>query len=184
MIQLNLIPQQDKKYYKMEITRRFVIFFGIGTFILAVIFIGLLLSGYFFLSLQLNPEIQRLETEKATEKFRKVEDFDNQIKETNKKIGLILNIKNQATPISPIIEKILQVSSGDDSYLENITIDRQTGNISIKGFSLTRNQVVKIEDSIKKEDLFKDVIAPYSNLLKQRNINFSFDFKIDTKNNP
>lgn len=181
MIQLNLIPQQDKKYYQTEITRRFIIFFSIGIFIITIIFIGLLLSGYFFLSLQLNPEIQRLETEKATEKFRKVEDFDNQIKETNKKISLILNIKNQATPISPLIEKILQVSSGNNSYLENIAIDRQTGNISIKGFSLTRDQVVKIEDGIKKENLFKDVVAPYSNLLKQRNINFSFDFKINIK---
>lgn len=178
MIKLNLIPTTEKESYKLEIFRRFVIFFSIGIFSITLIFIALLGAEYFLLSLQIDPEIKRLEAEKATEKFKKVEDFENQIKETNKKIADIVAIKNQISLIVPIIEQITNDVSGKNSYLQSIVIDKAASTGSIKGFSLTRDQVVTIQDNLKNDALLDSINAPYANFLKQKNVDFSFDFKL------
>lgn len=178
MIKLNLLPPREKNNYKIEIFRRFIIFFSIGIFIIIAIFISLLAFNYLFLYLQLEPEKNLLNTEKVAEKFKKVEEFENQIKDTNKKISLIMNIKNQMAPVAPIIEKITNATNEKDSYLKNFVIDRGGATASIKGFSLNRDYVVKIQDNLKNDPQFSDVNAPYSNFLKQKNIDFSFDFKL------
>ncbi|KKQ51474.1 MAG: hypothetical protein US71_C0011G0030 [Parcubacteria group bacterium GW2011_GWD2_38_12] len=178
MIKLNLLPPIEKNNYKTEIMRRFVIFFGIGIFIITTIFIGLLAFNYLFLYLQLSPEMKSLEAEKTTEKYKKVEELENQIKDTNKKIGLILTIKNQVVPTFPIIEKISKAANEKDSYLKSFVIDRENSTASIKGFALERDHVVKIQDNLRNDQQFSDINAPYSNFLKQRNVDFLFDFKI------
>lgn len=178
MIKLNLLPPVEKKYYQIETVRRFVVFLSIGLFIISLIFIGLLVFNYLFVSFQLEPIAQQLEIEKATEKAKKVEEFEKQIKETNRKITLITTIKKEAAPISPIIDKIVISSIGKDSYLKTFSIDRRAGTAKIEGFSSTRNQVIKIQDSLKNESTLSDINAPYSNFLKQTNIDFIFDFKL------
>lgn len=181
MIKLNLIPTTEKDNYKIEITRRFLIFFSIGISIITIIFITLLGAEYFFLSLQIDPEIQKLSIEKATEKFKKVEEFENQIKNTNKKIDAILNVNNQLSLMAPAIEKITNASSGRNSYLKSVVIDKTSSTVSIKGFSPTREQVVSIQNNLKNDSSFGDISAPYANFLKQKNVDFSFDFKIKNK---
>lgn len=178
MIKLNLVPKTGKDIYNIEITRRFIVFASIGSFIIFMAFISLLSAIYFFIYLQLTPEIKRLEAEKQAEKTKKVEEFEKQIRDTNTKLNLISSAKTQTAPISQIVNKIIVISSGKNSYLKNIFIDKSSAKASIKGFSLNREQVVKIQENLKNETAFADINAPYSNLLKQDNINFSFDFKI------
>lgn len=181
MIKLNLLPQKEKDDYKTEIMRRFVVFFSIGILIIMTVFALLLGAEYLILQFQLNPEMQRLSAEKETEKFKKAEEFENQIKEINRKTSLVLNAKSQSSPILPILEKITKSGAGDNSYLKTIIIDSSSGNINIKGFALTRDQVIKIQDNLQKEKSFINIGAPYSNFLKQKNIDFSFDFKFAEK---
>lgn len=178
MIKLNLVPKTERKNYHIEIARRFVVSASIGFFIIALAFIGLLAGNYFFIRLQLAPEIERLEAEKRAEKTKKVDEFEKQIKDTNSKLAAIINARAQTAQVSQIIEKIIGISSGNNSYLTSIFIDRPAMKASIKGFSANRDQVVKIQENIKNNSAFSDINAPYSNLLKQTNINFSFDFKI------
>lgn len=178
MIKLNLVPKTEREAYDIETTRRFIIFASIGSFIILIAFISLLSAIYFFIYLQLTPEVKRLEAEKQAEKTKKVEGFEKQIKDTNAKLNLISSAKSQTAPISQIVDKIIIISSGKNSYLKNIFIDKSSAKASIKGFSINREQVVKIQESLKNETAFSDINAPYSNLLKQENINFSFDFKI------
>lgn len=178
MIKLNLLPPTEKKYYQIETIRRFVVFLSIGLSVILSLFIGLLVFNYFFVSFQLEPTIHQLEVEKATEKARKVEELEKQIKETNRKITLLTTIKKEAAPISPILEKLTAASAGKNSYLKTFSIDRRTGAVKIEGFSSTRDQVVKIQDNLKSDSSFSDVNAPYSNFLKQTNIDFVFDFKL------
>lgn len=178
MIKLNLVPKTERENYNIEIARRFVVSASIGFFIIVLAFIGLLAGNYFFIRLQLVPEIGRLETEKQAEKTKKVEEFEKQIKDTNSKLTVIINAKTQTAQVSQIIEKIIEMSSGNNSYLTSIFIDKSAMKASIKGFSANRDQVVKIQENIKSDPAFSDINAPYSNLLKQTNINFSFDFKI------
>jgi len=181
MIKLNLMPITEKNGYATEVTRRFFILFSIGASIIMIIFMALLGSAYFLLSLQIDPEIQRLSVEKATEKFKKVEEFENQIKDTNKKIDAMLNIDNQLSLMVPLVEKIANASSGKNSYLQSIVIDKTSDTISIKGFSPTREQVVKIQNNLENDSSFSDIVAPYANFLKQKNVAFSFDFKLKNK---
>lgn len=178
MIKLNLLPPIEKKYYKIETYRRFVIFFSIGIFIIFTIFIGLLFFNYIFVSLQLEPVVRQLEIEKATEKAKKIADFENQIKETNKKIALLTNIKKQSNPIMPLIEKIINDSMSKNSYLTNLLINRPEKIGSVKGFSLTRSQVINIQKNLIANMFLSEIKSPYSNFLKQTNIDFVFDFKL------
>lgn len=178
MIKLNLLPPTEKKYYQIETIRRFVVFLSIGLFVILLLFIGLLIFNYLFISFQLEPTMRQLEIEKATEKARKVEEFEKQIKETNRKITLLTNIKKEAAPISPVLDKLTASSAGKNSYLKTFSIDRRTNAIKIEGFSSTRDQVIKIQDNLKNDSSFSDINAPYSNFLKQTNIDFTFDFKL------
>lgn len=179
MITLNLVPQTEKENYKIEISRRFIVFFSIGSFVIFIAFLGLLIVSYFFIYFQINPEIKRLEAEKQTEKAREVAKFEERIKEINTGLNTITNAKKQIVPVAPIIEKMVSASESGDSYLKNLLYDKNSSSASIKGFAKTRNEVLKIEENIKKDNLFKDLSSPYSNFLKQINIDFVFDFKIN-----
>lgn len=178
MIKLNLLSPNEKKYYQTEITRRFIVFFSIGLSIITTVFIGLLVFSYFFISFQIEPIISQLEIERATEKVIKIEEFEKQIKETNQKISLLLSVKGQATPITPLIIKLADASTEKDSYLKSFLLDRKNSIGKMQGFSISRNQVIKIQENLKNESLFSEINSPYSNFLKQSNIDFIFDFKI------
>lgn len=178
MLTLNILPPIEKENYKTEITRRFAVFFGIGVFVVLVIFIAVLTVGYLFLYLQIEPLNKRLDTIQATEKARKAQGLERQIKDANKIIVAISNAKSQATAITGIIEKISASSSNDSSYLKTLLIDFTGGNAKISGYSKTRDQVVAIQDNLSKEASFENISAPYANFLKQKNIDFTFEFKI------
>lgn len=179
MITLNLVPQTEKENYGIEMSRRFVVFFSIGSFVIFIAFLGLLVVSYFFISFQIDPEIKRLEAEKQTEKAKKVAEFEKQIKDINTKLNAIANAKKQIVPVAPIIGKIASASESGNSYLKNLLYDKNLSSASIKGFAKTRNEVLRIEENIKKDASFKDLNSPYSNFLKQTNIDFVFDFKIN-----
>lgn len=181
MIKLNLLPPIEKRNYKTEITRRFVVFFSIGTFIILSLFIGLLSFNYLFLSLQLEPAIHQLAVEKETEKAKKIMDLEKQIKETNKQIILLTNIQKQSDLMMPPIERIATDSKSGNSYLTNIQINKTDGVGGVKGFSLTRDRVINIQNNLKNNRLLSDINAPYSNFLKQSNIEFAFTFKLTPK---
>lgn len=177
MITLNMVPQTEKENYQTEISRRFVVFFGIGCFVIFLAFVGLLIVNYMFIYFQIGPEIKRLEVEKQTERARKAAEFEKQIKDVNTKLNAVANAKKQIVPAMIIMEEtFLAINSG--SYLKNIIYDKNTSTVSIKGFAKTRNDALKIEENIKKNPLFTELNSPYSNFLKQTSIDFIFDFKI------
>lgn len=177
MITLNLVPQTEKETYQTEISRRFVVFFSIGCFVIFLAFVGLLIVSYLFIYFQIGPETKRLEVEKQTEKAKKVAEFEKQIKDINTKLNTTLSAKKQIIPAMIILEETFSaINSG--SYLKNIIYDKNTSAVSIKGFARTRNDALKMEENIKKNPLFTELNSPYSNFLKQTNIDFIFDFKI------
>lgn len=178
MITLNLVPQTEKENYQTEISRRFVVFFSIGCFVIFLAFVGLLIVSYLFIYFQIGPETKRLEVEKQTEKAKKVVEFEKQIKDINMKLNAITNAKKQIVPAMKIVEETFSTVN-DGAYLKSIVYDKNTSTVSIKGFARTRNDALKIEENIKKNPLFAELNSPYSNFLKQTNIDFIFDFKIN-----
>lgn len=181
MLTLNILPPIEKENYKTEVTRRFAVFFGIGAFVVLVIFIAVLTVEYLFLYLQIEPLNKQLNTIQTTEKAKKAQGLERQIKDANKIIAAISNTKSQTTPITGIIEKISAASISDSSYLKNLLIDFTGGNAKISGYSKTRDWVVAIQDNLSKEASFENISAPYANFLKQKDIDFTFEFKL--KNN-
>lgn len=179
MLTLNIIPPIEKENYKTEITRRFAVFFGIGVFVVLVIFIAVLTVEYLFLYLQIEPLNKQLDTIQTTEKARKAQGLERQIKDANKIIGAIAGAKSQTAPIAGIIEKISASSSSDSSYLKTLLIDFAGGSAKISGYSKTRDWVVNIQDNLSKEASFENISAPYANFLKQKDIDFTFEFKIN-----
>ncbi len=179
MINLNLLPEEYKKEYKLEKTRRFIIFVFMALYFISFIFIMLLFFAYFYLKFETKSIILKIDSEKTTQQIKDVFNLEDDIKLANKKMQIIEKAKTENKNITKILEDIVYFDD-DNSYFKNIMINSQTGQVSISGFALDREAVLSIKEAIKNSEMVdeRSIISPKSNILKEKNIDFNFKFKL------
>jgi hypothetical protein len=179
MIKLNLLPEEYKKEYNLEKTRRFIMFVSVSLYFISFIFILLIFFGYFYLKFETKSIISKIDSEKTTQQIKDVFSLEDNIKLVNKKISIIEKAKLESTNISKILEEV-SYFDGSDSYLKNINVESQSGQVSISGFALNRDAVLLVKEAIKNSDMVdKDsILSPKTNILKEEKIDFNFIFKL------
>jgi len=179
MIKLNLLPEEYKKEYNLEKTRRFVKFVSVSLYFILFIFILLIFFGYFYLKFETRSVISKIDSEKTTQKIKDIFNLEDNIKLINKKISIIEKAKAEKIEISEILQTIASFDN-QDTYFKNISINGQIKKVSISGFALNRSAVLAVKEAIKNSPIVEkeSVFSPKTNILKEKNIDFNFTFKL------
>jgi len=179
MINVNLLPEEYKKEYKLEKARRLAVFIFLSLYITVIIFFGLMIGTYFFINSESKVWAAKIEEEKSTEKVKQVLSLEQDIKTANNKIDIISNSLKNGSNVAGILKSISSVSD-NRSYFENLSLNFITKKASISGYSLTRDAVLEMSDKLQQNEFIdpQGFQNPKTNILKKDDIDFSFLFNI------
>ena len=179
MLTLNLLPEQYKREYALEIKTRFAVFVFISLAVISAVFIALLFSVYFYLKIQVNSMEESLANQRTAANAKPILSLEQDIRALNGKISIVAKARSEISPVAPALEKLaLLIKQG--AYLKSVSLDNKTGMVSIAGFAATRDLVLGLKgDLVSSEFVKSDSIQdPIQNILKDKKIDFTFTFQL------
>ncbi len=173
MITLNLLPPQEKTEIERRKNLSRVLKWGSLGFIFILAFLVLLSSVWIFLLVQLGSAESIYEKLQANPQSKAFQDFQNEIGQLNKKMKDLDRLGGQIFKYSPPLKALSELTAPGIKFT-NISISQK--NIVLEGQAQNRDLLLSFQDALAKSAYFEKLDAPISNLFKQENIDFSFNF--------
>ncbi|MFN3301790.1 MAG: PilN domain-containing protein [Patescibacteria group bacterium] len=168
MINLNLLPEKEKKNLRKERIYQFI-FISFFILLIGIVVISLEL----FLAKNVLKESLSIYTTSLSQE----QGFIEKIKELNFKFAIIEEVQSNYWQVSPILIHLAEITPSA-SYLKSISLDREKKEFQIKGKVKTRRDLLELQGYLERSLFFKEIEAPLSNLLRQENIEFEFKGKL------
>jgi len=172
---INLLPPQYKAELKEEenwkltliLSILFLIFLACSTLILFSIKISI--SG--------QAEAQKILLLQEEKKFKEsqIQNLEEKITISNQALLKLNSFYQSQTNLTEILEKISETLP-TNVYLT--TLNFNPAQISLSGFSPTREILLEFKKNLEQEELFEEIYFPPSNWVKPTDIDFSVNFKI------
>lgn len=179
MFKFNLLPPKEKKELSLNAINQWFVFFCGFLLVLVIIFTLLCLNSYLYLYIIIKSQNQLIEAEEKNAKAQELIQIEEKIKQTNQKIRKIDQLQASFICWTPILEEItVTVPSG--IYLTSFLYQSGKDKASLSGHADTREKFIEFQDSLKESPVVIDLVSPLSNLTKKQDINFNFNFKINT----
>lgn len=166
---INLLPFEDKIAIKREYQGRLYVVIGLffaSAMIVSMVFLTptfFLLDGY---KADLNHQIA-LSSQRA--EALDTEAIISEIKELNSKVN-VLKSAQENLGLSSRIEKIIKMKTKE---VRIINFNYENARISMSGAAGTRQSLLNFINSLKKEFGAENMVSPISNLLNEKDANFS-----------
>lgn len=177
MLKFNLLPPKEKKEIEIANLSRFIAFVSAQLLALLAVFVILLLTTYFYLSTLVKAQDRLIEIEQKDTRTQRLADIEGMIKQTNQIIDHVFANQKKTILLTPILEEITRIVP-TGVYLTNFSYQRETNQIKISGRADQREDFLLFQKNISEDALFTELESPLSNLLKQKEVDFNFSFKI------
>jgi len=176
MIELNLLPPQEKELLNLEQIRRWELLY-VGNILLIVIGFTIVLSLIWFsILIQLKSYSQSLQDIAISFQGQNVDRQKQLSSDLNQYLAKLNNIqKDHKYYSAAIIELVNAVPPG--VRIESLLIDEKN-QVGISGFAPQRTLVLMLQDALTKSQFFTKIENPMANLTKPIDINFKFKFNI------
>ena len=166
---INLLPHKEKKEILLEETKRIIISLGFFTFLSFFSLVLILLSAKIYLSGEITAQKIFLKFEKESLAAKEMSNIQRQVQIFNEKLSLLDTFVDQKTNIAPVLDKVIPTIP-PGIYLTNFAYSKKTSQISISGFSPTRDILFQFKKNLEQE--FQNVIFPADSWVKAADINF------------
>lgn len=174
---MNLLSHKQKNAIQRDVFNRFLfVFLGIA-FLWAMVFLVLAYNSVLYLELQIPAVQERLRVEQETQKANIVMEVESGIKDLNKVLLTIDTIRKKESFNFPYILRVLGRMAPEGVVFRTITF-RGKG-IGIQGHAERRAGVLALKKSLEEEPIFTNIVSPLSNIVKEQDINFTFNFSIN-----
>lgn len=176
MIELNLLPPEEKKSLRLSQAQRWVVFYGSAILSSLLIFIILLAVIWFSLFIQITSLSASLDMAKQSQQGQDLGEQQNLIKDLNAKIQRVSQFEKNRKSYSTVLFALAKMMPAG-TRLDRLTLD-EDNKMAIFGYATTREAVLNLKNSLEKSAVFTEVESPLSNLIKQTDINFSFTMTV------
>ena len=106
-------------------------------------------------------------------------EVESDIEDLNDILLTIDKIRKKESFNFPYILRVLGRMAPEGVVFRTITFRGE--NIGIQGHAEGREGVLALKKNLEEEPLFTNIFSPLSNIVKERDINFTFNFAIDEK---
>lgn len=174
---INLLPKEQKS--EISVLRKLVLIsiweILIICFFVSLILIFLLVKVFIESEIKVN-EILAKEKEKEISSNRALEE---KIENFNLSLSQIYSFYQDQTIFSEILDQIFQ-KIPEGIYLTNLNISLQekTLDVSLTGFSPSRELLLSFKENLEKDKKFSNIDFPLETWTKRENISFIVTFKI------
>lgn len=175
---INLLPPEQKKELEQEEIFKLVLILGIV--ILAFLFSLVLILFSIKTSLLVDLNTQEIYIEQEQKELEKPEmrELEAKIKKNNSTLSK-LEIFYQSQPnLTLILEKIYRTLP-EEIYLTSFNFNPQVSQVSLDGFSPTREILIRFRENLEGTKGFKEIEFPPTSWVYLTDIKFSVNFKIE-----
>ncbi len=173
MLELNLLPPQEKKEAELANLTRLVTSLSIWFLAFLIIFTLLLASTFFYLSILLRAQNRLIEIRQSDPKAQRLVEIEKKIKQANSRLSQIHLKQKDLILWVPLLEEMAELTPGR-IYLTSFSYQLAENQIYLSGWANTRDNLLTFQDSLEESPFFVEVEAPLSNLLKKSDIDFNF----------
>lgn len=177
MIILNLLPNSDKKqianHYLILLIKDIVFSFLLICTILAILFLichFVLIKNFISISQQ-NLSI-----------MTKTNLITNNIRQINRELISLKKIQDQYTNWAQFITNLNAQIPTDKIQITKLDIDKHQQNLKLEGKALQRDDFLELKQNLENSEMFNSVKSPLSNLLSNKNLDFSLEMKFNKTN--
>jgi len=175
MIKLNLLPPEEKTSIIERINLLKIIKMGSFSLFFLLIFLLLLASIWWYLSIQLESADSILKSGEATPQGKALGEFKKEVDQANKLLKSFDSLQTQIINYSFALQKLTEIVPAGINF-KSLSISNK--DIKLEGHADTREILVSFKDVLESSQYFEKINSPLSNFLKQKDISFSFSFQI------
>lgn len=166
---INLLPKERKNNLKWKKFNLFLLKNGLIFVLATVVFLVFLISNLFILNIYKKINQDEIKKEESSGLNKTINEAKKEIDEKHMETEEFLKVFSKGDSYWVYLDEINQ-SLPEEVYFKELNLDKE--NLEIKGWSETRNDLLKFEESLKQKEIFKEIEMPISNLTSQENINF------------
>ncbi len=177
---INLLPPSYREELHREENRKLISILGMLFLLFLVSLILILFSAKIYIQGQLDSVKVLANLEEKTLNTSEIKSLAQEINSTNKnisKLGAFYKKQNDTTGILGEIFKTLP----PEIKLTALSWQRDTGQISISGFSPAREILFTLQKNLEGATEFEEINFPPQNWIKASNIDFYVTFKLSAK---
>lgn len=167
MLKLNIIPRSIKREN---------IIFSFYVSLKDLLYIILIILSFYsiiFLILLGIMEIHFTNTMiQTTNVVKNAENFTKKISETNQSINTVINIQKNFVNWLDLFN-FLSKNTPDNINFSQIKINKEKNSLTLTGTSETREDLIKLKESLDNSQFLEKIDFPIKNLLEKSNINFT-----------
>ena len=177
---INLLPYDEIEKLGREHLGRFAVVAGLSLSGIVAIGLILLVPSYLFLLYEKRELGRELELTYRSLEMSEVDYIESEIANFNAALGIFEKNEREIRPVASILEKILSFRP-DTMRFESIGYSRTKGErISVKGRVSSREVFLDFVARLETSGLFKKVDSPVSNLLREKDVDFSLILEIES----
>lgn len=174
---INLLPPKQKEELLTEERFKLSLILGILTLIFFISLILILFSIKFYILGQYNYQKVILSQEEKRFKESEIKVFQEKLNFLNRELSNLVSFYQNQINLTEILEKISNTLP-PGVYLTSFSFSADTSQISLTGFSPTRETLLEFKKNLEEEKNFSQIYFPPTSWIEPTNINFSINFKI------
>ena len=172
---INLIPPKLRKEKELMKTVNLVFLFASFLLIILIGAAALVYGADYQKKTQLRGVQKSLDDQVVT--LKKYEDIEKEIESLNSKLKTIDSLSSKKIIWSSILDEIAK-DTPVAMQIKTLSLDKETGKISITGFADTRRDIAKLKEKMDNSKYFKNVVFASSNYSEETK-NYSFSISCE-----
>jgi hypothetical protein len=179
---INLLSSEQKKLLRSDYRQRVLVVSGFLFSFLLLIAIGILATLYLSVDTNYKQTKDALAKEQAKNIIMAANKLEKEIKSFSQKLSLLTK-SSTSTPVTEVIKSVLNRKVSGVA-LDDIQYDKSSDNLAvlkISGVAQTRSQLLAFVEVLRSDPNFKKVDSPVSNLIKERQAEFTLNLEINDK---
>ena len=174
---INLLPPQYKEELKQEENYRLILILGILILIFLISLILILFSTEIYIQGQVKSAKILVDLEEEHFQTSEIQLLREKIILANQNLTKLNSFYQTQISSTEILEKISETFPSG-IYLTSLSFQKSTSQISLFGFSPTRETLFKFKENLEERKEFTEIYFPPSNWVKPTNINFQVTFEV------
>lgn len=179
MIKLNLLSPAEKKDLRIIEFNRLIFSLTGWLLIILVIFSIFLASAFLSLSILLKEQTNLITIRENEPQMQNLLEIEEKIKRTNQVIKQIDSKQQQMVLWTPLLEGLTKIVP-TGVCLTTLSYQSNSDQIILNGWADRRESLLHFQKSLEESSFFTEVETPLANLVKEKDIDFSFTLHLNS----
>jgi hypothetical protein len=178
---MNLLPEKFKRELRLEVWRRFLLFFGTYLALISITAVALLFPSLFFLRFQIGEFDRQRGSIEGTTEFKNMIAGKSQVDRINRSFASFNSFVASKPTVTPVLNEIINLLP-DDVVLSNLSLQRSSSGkfeLKVTGIAGHRDSLSKLIETLEASSISgSDAVVPPNVFKKEIDTPFTLTMDI------